>query len=63
MRRNVSEFSQAAAELRFQSEEMKHLPGGVVVIRTSDGVMLYANSGFEEMFGYGPGERRGNTSP
>jgi PAS domain S-box-containing protein len=59
MRRNVTEFSQAAAELRFQSEVMKHLPGGVVVIRTSDGVMLYANSGFEEMFGYGPGELAG----
>jgi PAS domain S-box-containing protein len=61
--RDISDHKRVEAELRFQSELMRNMPGGVVVIRTgvvvirtSDGVIVHANSGFEEMFSYGPGE-------
>jgi PAS domain-containing protein len=58
-RRDVSEHSQTESELRFQSEVMRNIPCGVMVARTSNGVMVYANSVFEEMFGYSPGELAG----
>jgi PAS domain S-box-containing protein len=56
---DITERKQAEEELRFQGEVMRNMPGGVVVIRTSDGMIIYANSRFEEMFGYGPGELAG----
>jgi PAS domain S-box-containing protein len=59
VRRDVSVHDRAEAELSFQIEVMKHMPCGVMIARTSDGVMVYANSVFEEWFGYGPGELAG----
>ncbi len=38
---------------------VKNMPGGVCLIRASDAVIVYANPGFERMFGYGPGELNG----
>jgi PAS domain S-box-containing protein len=48
----ASEHGRAEAELRFQIEMMSHMPGGVAVIRASDGVIVYASQAFVEMFGY-----------
>ncbi|MBC7817883.1 MAG: response regulator [Planctomycetaceae bacterium] len=43
-------------QLRLQAEITANMAEGVLLIRTSDTAIVYANSSFEEMFGYGPGE-------
>jgi PAS domain S-box-containing protein len=42
--------------LRFYGEIFQNMVEGVILTRTSDGVIVFANSTFEQMFGYGPGE-------
>jgi len=46
----------AEEELRLHSEIMKNLAEGVYLIRIDDGIIVYTNPRFEEMFGYDPGE-------
>jgi len=46
----------AEGELRFQSAIAANMAEGVHLVRTSDGMIIYANPRFEEMFGYGQGE-------
>lgn len=43
-------------QLRLQAEITSNMAEGVVLIRTSDRMMVYANLSFEQMFGYEPGE-------
>jgi PAS domain S-box-containing protein len=43
-------------QLRLQGTIATHLSEGVYLIRAEDGVIVYTNPRFEEMFGYAPGE-------
>src|SRR5208283_775295 len=48
-------------ELRLHSEILANASEGVHVTRVSDGVIVYANRQFEEMFGYASGELTGKN--
>jgi len=52
-------LKQSEESLRLQSEITSHLSEGVYLTRVSNGVILYTNPRFEEIFGYGPGEMVG----
>jgi PAS domain S-box-containing protein len=54
--RDITDRVQAEGELRLQAEIMRNMAEGVVLVRTSDWSIAYANPKFEEMFGYEPGE-------
>ena len=47
---------------RFLAEIATNMAEGVYLIRDSDGVIVYANQRFEEMFGYGAGELIGKDA-
>lgn len=42
--------------LRLHSAIVSHMEEGVFLVRASDGVIVYANPKFEQMFGYAPAE-------
>ncbi len=63
LERSIKELEKAKAErmrmektIRLQSEVLENMAEGVYLIRTSDGVIVYANPTFEKMFGYDSGE-------
>jgi len=63
LEKRVKELEKAKAErmrmektIRLQSEVLENMAEGVYLIRTSDGVIVYANPTFEKMFGYDSGE-------
>ncbi len=56
---NITERKKADMEIRLQSEIMTNVAEGVYLIRTNDLKILWANSRFDEMFGYNPGELMG----
>jgi PAS domain S-box-containing protein len=56
LERRVEERTQ---ELRLQAEVLENMAEGVVLIRTSDAAIVFANPKFEAMFGYEPGELLG----
>ena len=47
--------------LRVQGRIIANMSEGVYIIRASDGVIVYTNPKFEQMFGYGPGELVGKN--
>ena len=47
------------AELSLQAAVVRNMDEGVCLVRTDLGQIVYANTRFEEMFGYGPGEMVG----
>ena len=53
---DITDRIEADAELRLQSEIMSHLAEAVYLVRIKDGIIMYANSQFEKLFGYGQGE-------
>jgi PAS domain S-box-containing protein len=55
---DITARAEAEAELRLQAEIMRNMAEGVVLVRTSDWTIAFANPKFEEMFGYGRGELR-----
>ncbi|MBF0520197.1 MAG: PAS domain S-box protein [Nitrospirae bacterium] len=59
-RRTIIEHSQqlrkANEELRLQSEILANVSEGVILIKASDGTILFTNPKFEQMFGYNEGE-------
>jgi len=57
--RDVSARVQAEQELKFQGEIFRNLSEGVVLVRTSDRQIVYANRRFEQLFGYAAGELTG----
>jgi PAS domain S-box-containing protein len=57
--RDITERKRAEEELRLQGRIIRTMAEGVHLIRLSDGVIVYANPMFEEMFGYSPGELQG----
>jgi len=52
----VSERKKADETLRVHGEIMTNMSEGVYLIRASDGVIVYTNPKFDQMFGYRPGE-------
>jgi len=54
--RDITEQKRAEEALRFQSEITINMSEGVYLIRAEDGIIVYANPKFEEIFGYDPGE-------
>ena len=57
--RDITESKKAEGELRLHSEIMTNMTEGVYLTRLEDGIIVYANPRFEEMFGYDPGEMMG----
>ena len=53
---DISERKKAEKEFRINSEIMSNLAEGIYLVRISDLKIMWANSRFEEMFGYNPGE-------
>lgn len=56
---NITESKLAENEIRLQSSIMSHMGEAVYLVRLSDGIIVFANKGFEMMFGYLPGEMIG----
>jgi len=56
---DITERKQAEESLRLQAEIIVNMSEGVYIMRASDGVIVYTNPKFEEVFGYGPGEMVG----
>ena len=54
--RDITERKLAEQKLRLQSEITENMFEGVILTRASDGVIVYANPRFEQIFGYDPGE-------
>ncbi|MEO5361742.1 MAG: PAS domain-containing protein [Nitrospirota bacterium] len=49
------------SELNLQNEIMSNMAEGVCLIRASDGIILYCNPKFEQMFAYDAGELAGKN--
>jgi PAS domain S-box-containing protein len=58
---DITRRREAEAEVRIQSEIMSHMAEAVYLVRMEDGIIVYANSRFEELFGYGPEEMTGRS--
>ncbi len=58
---DVSERRRAADQVQFLSAITANMSEGVVLIRQEDSTIAYANSSYEAMFGYGPGELMGRS--
>jgi PAS domain S-box-containing protein len=58
---DITENKRVEAELRLQSEIMSHITEAVYLVRLDDGIIVYTNSRFEELFGYSDGEMVGKT--
>jgi len=56
---DITERKHAEAELRLQSEIMSHIAEAVYLVRMDDGMIVYANPQFEELFGYNRDELLG----
>ncbi len=54
--RDITERRRAESGLRLRGRIIETMAEGVYLIRASDGVIVYANPKFEQMFGYGQGE-------
>ncbi len=57
--RDISDRKLAEQELELQAVITKNMPGGICLIRAADWVIVYANSKFEQLFGYDAGELNG----
>lgn len=53
---DLTQRKQAEDDLAFQAEVMRNMADGVVVLRSSDGIIVYTNPRFDEIFGYDRGE-------
>jgi len=53
---DITERKKAEDELGLYGEITVNMSEGVYAIRASDGIIVYTNPKFEQMFGYGPGE-------
>lgn len=59
LRREISDRKRAEDAQRLHSEITANMPGGVYLVGADDGVIVYTNPKFEEIFGYEPGEMIG----
>jgi len=53
---DITDRKRAEDAQRLHGEIAANMPGGVHLVRAADGVIVYTNPKFEEIFGYGPGE-------
>ncbi len=53
---DITDRKKTEEVLRLHSEIMMNMSEGIFLIRARDGIIVYANPKFEEMFGYLPGE-------
>jgi PAS domain S-box-containing protein len=56
---DITESKKIEEDLRIQSEILANMVEGVYLIRIDNGMIVYTNPVFEEMFGYNPGEMIG----
>jgi PAS domain S-box-containing protein len=56
--RDTSERKRTERRLELQAQIIEYMTEGIVLTRTKDGTIVFANPKFEKMFGYGPGELR-----
>ena len=56
---DITKRKEAETELHIQSEIMSHMAEAVYLVRMEDGIIVYTNSKFEELFGFGAGEMIG----
>lgn len=54
--RDITERKQADDALRLHSEILKNLSEGILLIRASDGIIVFTNPRMEDLLGYGTGE-------
>jgi PAS domain S-box-containing protein len=59
MRDEIEHRRRAEADLELQATVVRNMREGVCLVRLDTGAIVYANTKFEEMFGYGPGEMAG----
>ncbi len=57
--RNITKLKQAEVKLELQSIVVKNMAEGVCMVKVSDGIFVYANPKFEQMFGYDADELMG----
>lgn len=57
--RDISERKRAEQALRLQGQVAANLAEGVGLVRVRDGVIVYTNERYEQLFGYSPGELLG----
>ena len=53
---DVTESREAEQGLRLYAQIMENMAEGVILTRMADEVIVYTNSRFEKVYGYGPGE-------
>ncbi len=56
MRQRIAELEKTEIEISLHSEIVANMTEGVILVRADDGVIVYTNAKFEEMFGYGHNE-------
>ena len=59
LEKDIAERKKTETALRLDGEIMANMAEGVQLTRENDAVIVYANSQFEKMFGYSPGELLG----
>ncbi|HEY9620377.1 MAG TPA: PAS domain S-box protein [Crinalium sp.] len=57
--KDISDRKRAEQELELQAVITRNIAEGICLIRVSDGIIVYSNSRFDQMFGYAPGELNG----
>lgn len=53
---DITQRRQAEKNIQIQAQITTNMAEGVYLVRLIDGLIIYTNPKFEEMFGYGPGE-------
>jgi PAS domain S-box-containing protein len=56
---DITKRKKAEDEIRLQSEILSHMSEAVYLVKMRDGIIVFANSKFESMFGYEEGEMIG----
>lgn len=56
---DITEHKKIELEQRLQAVIFNNIAEGICLVRAGDAVIVYTNSRFEKMFGYGPGELNG----
>jgi PAS domain S-box-containing protein len=54
--REISDRKKVEMTLQLQSEILKNITEGIILVRLSDETIVFTNPGFDRMFGYEPGE-------
>lgn len=57
--RDITERRKIEETLRFHSEILKNLSQGIVLVSAGDGMIVFTNAQFDQMFGYEAGELAG----